>query len=534
MSRPPLGLIPEVVDQNGTRHRWNAVSAQDTPQAIGFRTLRGTGHADLPGITLSRRIDRDYVDIGLYHDINLIGADGSPAYEGRISATPRSLDGGHTVTVQGVGWMAHAQDDQLVYLGVEQDFAQWSDMPLNERIRLAHASKDMGTQWGVTALDGLALSFPAGTLGADAAAETWYVAPSGERIGAIAYVGANAGGASGTGLIGLSDADSGPGETYIPTLNGQLHKFDATTARRFAYVAALPPAGTVIPPGWLRHFAKLAVYGNHGLPTRRALAAGEPDGLYVSDVIRDVFSRYCPKLSTAGVKDTRYPVGQIVYRDLISPYDLLLDLNKFHMWLPAVYGKTLQYAPYDLSDYDWDVRLGDPGVKIDLQGDTADNLANAVRVQFTNIATGRVEILSPDDYPELRDPAVENPATAHGLKKSLPFSVSFPCSLEDALQFGRAALAEANQPTGSGTIVLSGYARDRAGHLQPTHKVRAHDRIAITTHPNARPRLIVETNYNHGSGNTPPSVTIGVDSTLKRLESLFDRVLTAQAAHNIR
>jgi hypothetical protein len=540
-ARPPLGLVPEIVDHTDTRHRWDSVSAQDTPQQISFTTLRGTGFATLPGITLARDIKRDYVDIGLLHGVNLIGEDGSVAYEGRITAAPRSLDAGHSVVVQGAGWMAHAQDVQITYLGVDQDFGAWGEMPLNERVRLALASEDMSTQWSASG-DGLTVSFPVGTLGANATAELWYIAPPGEKVAKLMYAGNNAGGAVGVGLLGASDSDSGPGDTYAPTLDGALHTQTFTDPRQFAYIAAAPRASTVIGAGWLRHFSRIAAYGDHGLTTRRALDPAMPDGLYVSDVIVDVFSRYCPMIDArraadgGQVQQTTYPVGQLAYKDLITPFDLLLDANKWHLWTPAVWeDRKLWYGPADLTEagVDWKVRTTESTVKIELQGDTADNLSNGIQVQFTNVANGRQEILSPKDYPELRDESIENPVNLHGYQKWTTLQLSFPCTADDALQLGRAALAEANQPTGSGSITVTGYIRDSAGHLQQTFKPRAGETIQIEDHPNSRPRLITETSYSHGQGNTPPSVTLALDSTMKRLDALFDRIATSQAAHNL-
>jgi hypothetical protein len=392
MSKPPLGLIPEIIDHTGTRHRWDSVSAADTPQQIGFRTLRGTGFSDMPGITLSRDIKRDYVDVQLLHEINLIGEDGSVAYEGRITAAPRSLDAGHSVVVQGAGWMAHAQDVPITYLGVDQDFGAWGEIPLAEKINLASLSEDIATlTWAVNGADGLALAYPEGTLGANATAEIWYAGPPGQKVAKLMYNGANVG-VTGDGIIGLSDTDSSSGvTTYTPTLDGTLRRLTPTDALQNVFIRALPRSGAVIGAGWLRHFTKLAVYGDHGLTTRPALDSSMPDGL----------------------------------------------------------------------------------------------------------------------------------------------PLSFPCTLDDALQLGRAALAEANQPTGSGTITVSGYIRDSAGHLQQTFKPRAGDTIQIEDHPNSRPRLITETNYSHGQGTTPPSVTLALDSTMKRLDALFDRIATSQAAHNL-
>lgn len=535
-TKPPLGLAVEITDPSGATQRFDgSARAIFVPEGINFRTLRGDGFADA-SFVLRRRIDRDWPDIALFNDVAIVSDDGTVVYEGRIAAQPRSFDGGHSITVQCAGWMAHAKDRKLAYIGIDQDFNQWVEPPLDEKVRLATAGEDIGTlAWAVNGMDGLALAFPNGTLGANATAEAWYAAPSGVNVAKIIYQGQNQGsGNTGVGLFGLSDSDSGPGDTYTPVLNNALQTLTPTTARRFAYIAARPRSGQVISAGWLRTISRLAVIGDHGLTVHPALDTTMPGGLYVSDVIRDVFGRYCPMISTAGVQDTNYPVGQIAYRDRLFPYDVLQDLNKYHLWLPGVWeNKTLHYGPADLTDYDWAVRLSDPNVKVELTGDTTDNLANGIAVEFTDIQTGRPAVVSWTDYTQLQDTRIDNPANDQPYPIEASFQLSFPCSTDDALQIGTAVLAEANQPNGTGTITIEGYATDRAGHLQPVSRIRAHDTIAILDHPNDRPRLIVETPYNHGGPGTAPSVTLGIDSTLKRLDAYVDRITTALAAANV-
>jgi hypothetical protein len=542
MVRPPLGLIPEVVDPNGTRYRWDSVSARDTPQSFGFRTLRGTGFADMPGLTLARRIDQDYADVQLLHDFNLIGEEGSVAYEGRISADPRSFDAGHTITPQAVGWMAHAQDEKFADVFVDSDFGAWTEMPLNRRIALAGAVSTGDISWSTTTLDGLVCALPNSALATQVAAETWYTAPPGVKLAKIMYRGGQSpasnfpNGTTGGYSIGFgaSDVDSGGSEGYTPTLDGAIHTANLTTDRRYVFAQVWSNGAARTPAvGAMVHFARLAMYGSNAI-ARPALTAGEPDGVFVSDVVRSVFSRYCPRIRLDGVLNTTYPVRQLAYKDRISPFDALLDMNKWHLWLAGVWeNKTLHYGPADLTDYDWEVRLGDLNTKVELQGDTTETIANGIVVQFTNAVTGLTDWITPDDTPELADESVENPVNAHGLRIWLEFQVTFPCLPDDAVQIGRAALAEANQPSGSGTITVSGWIKDRAGNLQPTWKVRSHDRIAITDHANARPRAIVETNYQHGQGGTAPTVQISVDSTLKRLDAYLDRVVTSLSARNI-
>ena len=278
------------------------------------------------------------------------------------------------------------------------------------------------------------------------------------------------------------------------------------------------------PHGFL--FRTIAVYGDHRLTPR----GSDPGGFYASDVIRDITSRFCSQLSTAGVLDTSYPIPHLVFKERTDPYDAFLAVNAYHLWNLAVWeNKTLHYTPTDLTDYDWEIRLSDPGVRVDLQGDSTEQLANGIVVQFDNVATGARETLTPDAYPDLKDSSVDNPANVHGLTLWTDYQLSVPATKDAALQIGRAALAEYNQPKAAGSITASHHIRDRAGHWQPVWKVRAGDRVSITDHANDRPRRIHETSYQHDERQ----VTIAVDSTMQRLDAVIDRISTALAAANL-
>src|SRR5438105_15187720 len=111
-ARPPLALQVELVYPDGTTARWDkdAKEAKDRPTGITFRTQRYSGFADAQ-LTLNRRIDLDYPDLGLLDGINLIGYEGSSGYEGRIGSLPRSLQTGPVVTVQAQGWMSQAKHE---------------------------------------------------------------------------------------------------------------------------------------------------------------------------------------------------------------------------------------------------------------------------------------------------------------------------------------------------------------------------------------------------------------------------------------
>src|SRR5690242_2323996 len=117
---PPLGLSVDVTLADGSRRRWDSNgAAADRPQGLTCTYRIGDGFAD-GGCTLSRRLDLDYNAQALLNDVAFIGDDGSVAYEGRISAVPRSVADTHSVQVQMAGWMAHARDRKCQLLGVDR------------------------------------------------------------------------------------------------------------------------------------------------------------------------------------------------------------------------------------------------------------------------------------------------------------------------------------------------------------------------------------------------------------------------------
>jgi hypothetical protein len=82
-----------------------------------------------------------------------------------------------------------------------------------------------------------------------------------------------------------------------------------------------------------------------------------------------------------------------------------------------------------------------------------------------------------------------------------------------ALEIGRAALAEYNQPKAPGTATKRGYIKDRQGNEQPVWKVRAGDRVNITDYPDGRNHLVFETSYDHNNQTVQLSTTARRGST---------------------
>jgi len=531
-NRPPLELAVEVTSAEGARYRWDSRArlAQDRPRGLRFTSATMEGFKTM-GCALARRIDQDFPDLHLWDEATVIGADGSIAWEGRFSGIPRSVDGRHSIAVNAVGLVANMKDRRFRETYVDSDQSGWGPVSLGRRADLLSANRrlsdpstptDSSQQAIVTAFQGpWASPFKPHC-------EAQYDAGPGVLVGQIylaptVIAGVNPADARWLWQVFVAEDDRAAGALSLSRPSGY---FTPASPMRYAGVSLVydaTPAGNV-DETYEIDWPNTVIYGAHGL----ALIGADPKGVAASDVIRDLIRRFCPKLNADGVPDTTYPIRHLKFADSTYPYDAMLQANGYHLWNFAVWeGGTAYYQPFDLTDYDWEVRLTDPGVSVELQGDTTDGLANGIEVTYTDALTGKRARLTPDDTPELADSSASNEANRHGLQVWTQIDISSPVPTPDAVQLGRVALAEYNQPKAPGTItVTGGYLRDRAGHWQQGWKVRGSQRVAILDHPNARPRLITEAQWDHDT----KTLTIATDSTLKRVDAILDRFGTALAA----
>ena len=141
------------------------------------------------------------------------------------------------------------------------------------------------------------------------------------------------------------------------------------------------------------------------------------------------------------------------------------ELNRYHQFELSVWADGVLHfeQPSALDDYDWEIRIDDPGTSVDLQGDSVDlGVFNGVVVTYTDFA-GTQQILYPTSYAVLADVSETNPANLWGLQRWTSEDIPFPTTQADALQIGRTALAEATQAKAPGTLAVRGHIRDRWG-----------------------------------------------------------------------
>jgi len=518
----------------------NASDPGDRPRGLQFSTQIGSGFTT-GGYTLARAIDRDNIDQNLLDSVSFVSGDGEIAYEGFIGAMPRSMDDTHTLSVSTAGWMASAADQSFTEVFVDRDMSQWGQIARSEQVATVlggyadHAPSAITDQSGGPAVK-LAFNgaWAAGGLPLSQAA---YDAGPGNSIGSVYYEwtrgnNVSAGDANWIWTVNLLTSDTlasgNDASANLRAAGPGTGTFTATTTRRFAMLRlSYGVAGGAVGSEYSVDWRNLAVYGNHGL-TLAGTAA--PYGVTASDVIKYLCQKYCPMLNIAGVQNTGYPIGHLVFKERTKPYDAFLKVNSYHLWDLGVWeNRTLRFAPVDLTNWDWEVRHDEIGTTIGLQGDSYESLRNGIVVQYTDVATGNQAVLLPDAYEELRDDSVDNPANVHGRKMyGEPFTIPFPCTAANALELGRVRLREDNQPKAPGSFTVHNQIRDKAGNWQPVWKVRAGDRVRLTSSVNLsdRPRLVQETSYSHDGRQ----VTIGVDSTLRNLEGFLDRTITALSA----
>lgn len=543
--KPPLELQTELVFPDGTTTRWDrdAKLMKDRPTGISTRSQRYTGWTDSQ-LALARRIDIDYPDLGLLDGINMIGHDGSVAYEGAAATLPRSLEGSHQVGVQAQGWMSAAKDETFVEIYIERLLSNWSSAPASWVAAVLAEDFSYGTASSQPVLD------EAGQMAMELAlsgkwtspwkplVDTWWTQKAGIALGAIYY---NFLGNTSSATMNSADAnwnvraalmsdDKGTARDFTTNLwPGPSSGYLEATGERLQAMLQLwynaTPAGTD-GASYSVQLANPALYGAHGL-TRRG---PDPGGFTVSDMVIDFLSRFAPLLDTSGIQATDFVVPQAAFLDDISPFDAWQKLNAYHRWEMAVYEeRKALYWPIDLNDYDWEVRLSDFGTSTSLQGDDASVLCNGVTVRYTDLDTGYETRLSPATYSELRDDSPNNPYNIHGRPNYQPLSLSAPTTKEGAIQIARAYLAEFNRPKAPGTITVNGHIRDRAGHWQQGWKVKSSDRVIIADMPNDGVRVVGETDWDHDAKN----LRIAVDSNFKQLDAILARQDAAIEASGI-
>jgi hypothetical protein len=540
-TKPPIELDVELETRDGTLFRFDATSikASNRPMGLSFNTQRGEGYGP-GGFSVVRKAMRDYEDLNLLDKVRFIGKNGEVAYAGRVHDLARTNDPQQQISVTTVGPMAMAKFRRFSEIYIDSDLTRWGEASAQRRADLVLAGYSLAASVGVGAKSvddaeqALVMDFSnvQTAAGRNMLGHAVY-SSGGPEIAAVLYQLSVLAGPTGnptwidrvsTALNALFTEGFKAG-TDLNASNGQGELL-GESGSKFAAVSSYfgDGGGTQMTDlhAWL-----LKVIGTHGLP----LQGTWPDvGLTVSDILAHIFTNFTPLTWAGG--STTYPVKHAAYRAAF-PYDAAKTLNDLHLWELAVYGdEEVLFYPADLTKADWQIRTDDPGVRFNpLQGDSIDGFGNGVEVTFTDF-TGEQHTIYPDENEELRDLSESNPANLHGVDLWKPFDCAHPTTEADAVQQGRAYLADQNRPKSPGTIsIKGGYIKDGAGHWQQGWKPNAGETIALTNHPNDAPRLITSTpKWNQDS----KELTISVDNGFELLEAFIAREKVAREAAGFR
>lgn len=541
--KPPLELDVEIELPDGDTVRRAADSrfASKRPRGIWFSTQRGDGFGP-GGCSFARPIFKDYPDLTPMNAWRFVGRQGDVAHESRLHASPRGNDAGQQVDVSLKGWMTYLAGRRCAPLIVDQRNASWVGPTLEELIRhngLNRAVSDASA----SQTDGLGLRWTGPMAGGvDPISPVYFDSGPENRVGDVYYdftipktsAGAETSFTDAKSILKFLLAEDDHFGSGIDGANLRAASasgyLSPSELRRWVYLFWLyENAGTIGLDGeeYSALIRKLAVYGDHGL-TRRG---SDPASFWLSDIIQYVLGRYFPKIEWAGEDNTTL-VSQATWHDNPTEgYQLIQQLNDMALWETNMWeNRRFHYHQADLTKYDFVIRTTDPGVKVLLDGPSMEDFANGAEVSFTDFA-GRKQVLYPSDHDELRDDDDSNPANRQNEYLWIPVEVPWPCYEAEALQFGRAALAEHNRPKRPGRFQISGgYIRDGAGHWQQGWKVRNSMTLGILDHPDDHPRLITATPRWDQETKT---LDVTVDAPPKNIEAIVARQVRAREAANL-
>lgn len=536
----PLALDVEIEGPTGTfTLTHDSPDPSRRPRGISFTTQRGDGFATA-GLTLSRKIFRDYPDLNLLDTWRFISQDGKVVYEGRLSADPRSNEGGEQIEIALIGFMTYLKSRKIAPLIIDRRLSGWGEPSIQRRAEVTVAGYIFNVETSTGIQDtgekgpGLVFRMTRGVPTYKEIGELWFYA-GGEDIGEVGYdFDELQGFGEDTDFIdnmALSEDDKGAGWVAGTDHNqkdatNQKVSASGATGKKYAAVQCIYTGTAEGDLRNLRAWENIRVVGTHGL---EAHGTHPEEGYYLTDVLQYILTTFYPKLEWAGEENT-FPLTQATWHD--NPtygYDILQQLNGLVLWESNVWtGPKLYFESADLSTNDWEIRTDDPGVTVVLQGAAVEDFASGVQVTYVDFS-GVKRTLTPTDHEELRDENENNPANRQGENLWTDVEVPWACLEAEALQFGRAYLAEYNRPKRPGQFrIAGGYIKDSAGHERPGYEVRCSQTIGITDDLFDAPRLIFATAWD----DQTKELVVTVDAPDKELEAIVARHELASTGRN--
>lgn len=540
----PGRLSISVTDVHGVTRRWGPDEPLVTEilNDLTFTTSIPGGFKTL-ACSLLRRITLDYPDLGLLDHVRVYGPGNETVWEGRWQSFPRTHSpGNHSISPNAIGHAAHLTDDiSFREIYVDQGKTRWGGASVQRRLNLLGSGISPGDPTVVqdaTTGEAAVLNQIAGTWTGAALPQVDAVYDGqGIPLGSVYYawkIGPtiNHADTNWEWFVSISDDDVLSSHTATANLRAAGPGTGTLAAglsdRPFA-IASLHygtgPAGAegdVYPLFW----TALTVYGDHGLTKRGSDTAVTGKGLYASDIIDDCVSRAAPLLTRNGIQATTFVIPHATYLEPCKAEDVILDVNKYHLWQWGVYDdRDFFYRPWDDTSDVWEVSLAG-GASFSPDGEDAENIFNGVLVSFTDPSGRRCYAGPPGalaDYTDasLEDTSPTNPVNAHGIPRRWGrLDISTVTTPAAAVALGALWLIEYARPGRRGNLSLVGFARHPTKGLRPVSRIRAGQHIRITDHPYSGARRIIETSYSHGGRQ----IGLTLDNSNHALEAIIERM----------
>jgi hypothetical protein len=537
----PNRLAISVTHSDGRVTRWgpDEPSPTDIPDDLTFGTQIPGGDKDL-NCSLLRRIDLDYPDQGLFDHVRVYGPGNRTAWTGRMAQFPRSHGDGYQIVPGAVGRSAELTDDpSFREIYVDRDLSRWGPARVQRRLNVLGA-------WGMddpAAVADAATGQPALVLAHTGAwtatallrVEGWYDAAN-VPIGSIYYAwkrGPNVNNAdtNWSWQVGAATDDVASGLTSSGNLRAAgpgTGTFTGAGTQDYGYIELLYGTG---PAGadnavYDLYWTVLAVYGTHGLTKQGTDSATSARGFYASDVVRNIVTRTAPNLTIGEIEATTFVIPHLAFTEPTDGASAIQAVNDYHGFDWGVYDGSFFYRSSDPDRLTWQARLSD-GARLDLEGETAEQIFNGVYVTYQDPAGQRKTVGPPAATADatdaaLADTSASNPVNAWGITRRWGMlEIPEVTTLAGATQLGAIWLGQHAAPQRRGTLTLTKTVRHPTEGDVPVWRVRAGDYISIADHPADAPRRIIETRYTHGGGG---QLTCNLDNTPYLLDSIMARL----------
>jgi hypothetical protein len=544
----PLRHSVEIVTPNGRHARWAADEhlPENAVSGMGWSSTMPGGH-EAWNATLARLVGRDYPDLDELSRITVYAAGGEIVWQGRLQGSPRSWGDSSTISPQAVGYQAALEDDQsAAAIYVDRDLSRWGGASVQRQIDLIAAN--FAAHDPTVAPDATNGAPSLITEVSDAwaatgqpAAEAWYDAGSGLRIGSVYYAWKKSPNltlpdpnwtwsvaASADDILTAPDSSgelraAGPGTGTLTTTGG-----DKRFARaQLAYLAAAGTAGVAYAIYWT-----LAVYGDHGLTKYGTEDATHAKGLLASDIVAHAIGRWAPSLAyTTGpggtIQPSSFVIPHLAFLEPTTAAEIVKQASRFSLPDWAVWeGPTFYWNDRGARGRKWRARVGP--AQLQETGPSIDRLWNSCIVRYTDVDGSTRTVGPPGSRADtesayLVDSDPQNPANQAGLTRRALLTMGTTVAAA-AIEVGARFLEFQKVISHAGAAKLVGHVLDDRGVLWPVSRVRAGDSIVFTdaADPTSE-RRIVRANYS----DSDKSCDVDLDAPPDAMDALLERLSVA-------